>query len=171
MIDTELSRRELPGDVEIIVHSMVFTTRICIGEVGSGRYDQGWCYPDADTALKAAAAWDGGADPPPGWVKEAGTRRRRVEGIREFEYLEGVTFRKEDVAAPVVRAIARNYPDWSAVTALEPEYLRRLKVIYRNGSEPSRYLDAPLPRAAFEFEGWAVAKWWAQIAHSIPLQP
>ena len=76
------------GEVEITVMRMIFNTRICIGPTGAGYYDDGWCYPDQQTAIEAAKAWDGEGDPPEGWIKQVSTGRRRKDGDPDQEYVE-----------------------------------------------------------------------------------
>ena len=74
------------GDSEIVVYPMIFTTRVCIGDVGDYGYRRAWCYPSRARAVEAAKAWDGQGDPPDGWIKEVGTERRRVDGTAATEY-------------------------------------------------------------------------------------
>lgn len=78
--------RDLPNGDEIVVHRMIYTTRICVGEQGGFGYRRAWCYPNPAVAVLAAEAWDGEGDPPDGWVKEVGTERRRVGGDPEREF-------------------------------------------------------------------------------------
>jgi hypothetical protein len=76
------------GVTELTVYPMTFgKARLCIGLVGDGGYDDGWCYEDPLMAIRAAETWDGRGDPPVGWHRQISTGRRRPNGDPGYEYV------------------------------------------------------------------------------------
>lgn len=74
--------RELGDGRILVVYSMIYNDRICLGPAGWPTYDRAFCYPKGGAAVEAAERWDGEGDPPGEWIKETGTDRRRDERTR-----------------------------------------------------------------------------------------
>lgn len=84
-----LYERTLADGRVVSVEQMIFNRRVCISSFPL-TYDDGWCYPgDLGVAfvVAAAKAWDGDGDPPPGWIKQVSTGRRRHGGDPAREYV------------------------------------------------------------------------------------
>lgn len=86
MREGTIYERELEDGRSVFVYQMVYTARLCIGPTDWDVYDRGWCYQNSALAIAAATIWEGDGDPPPPWIKEVGTERRRVNGDPALEY-------------------------------------------------------------------------------------
>lgn len=88
MRDGALFHRLLDDGREVVVYPMTFGKgRLVVGVPEFDSYDDGWCYPRASTAIRAAQTWDGQGDPMDGWVRHLGTGRRRPDGDPAREHV------------------------------------------------------------------------------------
>lgn len=81
----------------IEVHFMAYGNLRVVESYDDLSIGRGWCYAQGEntrfvhllTVLAAAMEWDGGEDTEPdGWIKQAGTSRRRPNGDASLEYIE-----------------------------------------------------------------------------------
>lgn len=76
----EIATKALPDGRVLVVEPTLFGARLCVAQAADPMYyEDVWCYPSAEAAAAAMAAWDGAGEPA-GWHRHPTTGRRRPDG-------------------------------------------------------------------------------------------
>jgi hypothetical protein len=84
---TLIAYRELPDGREVILHRVIYTWRISIGQQRSRYLEDAWCYEIFEHARSAFHAWDPLIEREPvGWSQHPESGRRQSPSSAEVKF-------------------------------------------------------------------------------------